>query len=71
MDVSLKRLWLFIVVNNNESYVFRLSHDEVTCDVDRDVWTAYCSQTFKMYNDQFKKFSQLIFKVSLKLEQSS
>ena len=42
MDVSLKRLWLFIVVNNNESYVFRLSHDDVTYDVDRDVSTAYC-----------------------------
>ena len=37
-----KRLWLFIVVNNNKSSVFRLSHDVVTCDVDRDVSTAYC-----------------------------
>ena len=45
MDVSFKRLWLFIVVNNNESYVFRLSHDDVTCDVDRDVSTAYCQSS--------------------------
>ena len=26
----------------NESWVFRLSHDVVTYDVDRDVSTAYC-----------------------------
>ena len=38
-----KRLWLFIVVSNNKSYFFfRFSHDVVTCDVDRDISTAYC-----------------------------
>ena len=37
-----KRLRLFIVVNNNKSQVFRLSHDVVTFEVDRDVSTAYC-----------------------------
>ena len=37
-----KRLWLFIVVNNNKKLSFRLSHDVVACDVDRDVSTAYC-----------------------------
>ena len=30
--------------------VFRLSHDLVTCDVDRDVSTAYCQLFTKMNN---------------------
>ena len=29
----------------NKSEVFRLSHDIVTCDVDRDVSTAYCQSS--------------------------
>ena len=35
-DISYKAFWLFIAVNNSKSLVFRLSHDVVTCDVDRE-----------------------------------
>lgn len=38
--MSLKRLWLFIVVKYNNNWYGRLSHDVITCDV--DVSTAYC-----------------------------
>ena len=44
-DVKLQRqerLWLFIEVKNNKISVFRLSHDAVTCDVDRDLSTSHC-----------------------------
>ncbi len=35
-------LWLFIVVEYNNKVLFRLSHDVVMCDGDRNVSTAYC-----------------------------
>ena len=31
-----------VIIHRGEAKFFRLSHDVVTCDVDRDVSTAYC-----------------------------
>ena len=32
----------FVIYGSVKAKFFRLSHDVVTCDVDRDVSTAYC-----------------------------
>ena len=35
----------FVIYGSVKAKFFRLSHDVVTCDVDRDVSTAYCQSS--------------------------